>query len=71
MFYLEVKTRPDGTPEVRGPAQIVPGRADATEVTRIDAVFLQGKAEQKWPEYDWQIERTYLGKYLVRGQMKI
>ena len=66
-FYVQVEISADGTLELRRLVGITRGRAHATEVRRADAVLLQQRAQKQRPDLDWQIERTYSGKYVVRG----
>ena len=70
MSYVQVKLLPTGNIESTKSIVIVQGRADATEVVWSDAVLLQGRAQQLRRDLDWQIERTYSGKYVVRGLSK-
>jgi hypothetical protein len=46
-------------------------RGEATEMDRQDAVALQIRAEKQWPNFDWQIEKGYAGKYVVRAYSEI
>ena len=67
--YVKVELSADGTVDLRK-SVFVPGRANATEVRWADAVLLPQRAHKLRPDLDWQIDRTYSGKYVVRGLSK-
>ncbi len=48
--------------------QTIPRRADAAEVRFSEAVLLKARAEKKWPKFQWQLDKTYSGKFVVRGE---
>ena len=69
-FYVEAELSAGREPELGKSVRIIPGRARATEVHWADAVLLQQLTQKRRPDLDWQIERTYSGKYVVRGKSK-
>ena len=69
-FYVQVELSAGGAFDLRQFVEIVQGRADATEVRWEDAVALQQRAKKQRADLDWQIDRTYSGKYVVRGLSK-
>lgn len=70
-FYVQVDLSAEGPARVRKLVGVVHGRANATEVEKADAIVLQGLAQRQRADLDWQIDRTYSGKYVVRGQSKM
>ena len=68
MFYLICTLASDGSVKDTASIEMVKGRAAATEFVHTDAEVLKKKAEKKWPAFEWQIDKTYSGKYVVRGQ---
>jgi hypothetical protein len=67
-FYVTIRLSPSGAVDANGTIERVQGRAAATEVGMTDAASLQKKAKKKWPDCEWQIDRTYSGKHVIRGQ---
>ena len=66
-FYVKVYFGPGGKVDPYGTIEIVEGRAGASEIGMADATLLQKKAKKIRPDLDWQIDKTYSGKFVVRG----
>ena len=67
MEYVATEANAKGTVEVKAEVKRVEVRAGAVEVRRDEAILLQQRAERLWPDSDWEIEKTYSGKYVVRS----
>lgn len=67
MEYVATEANVKGAVEVKAEVKRVEVRAGAVEVRRDDAIFLQQRAQKLWPDFDWEIEKTYSGKYVVRS----
>ncbi len=50
--------------------QTVELRAHATELVYGDAAYLQGLAQEQWPDLEWRIEHVRTGRYVVKGRPK-
>ncbi len=48
--------------------QRVDSRAHATELLYGDAAYLQGAAQEQWPELDWYIVHVGIRKFVVKGE---
>ena len=68
--YLQVKLPRSGTFGSAKSIVMVQGRAEATEVGLADATILLERVQKLRRELDWNIDRAYSGKYVVRGQSK-
>lgn len=67
MEYVATEANMRGAVEVKSEVKRVEVRAGAIEVRRDEAILLQERAQQLWPDSDWEIEKTYSGKYVVRS----
>jgi len=67
-FYVKTILPYRGAVDITAPIEIVAGRAVATEFRRSDAFKVQKRAQERWSDREWGIERTYSGKYVVLGQ---
>ena len=67
MEYVATEANMKGAVEVKAEVKRVEVRAGAVEVRRDDAIFLQQRAQKLLPDSDWEIEKTYSGKYVVRS----
>jgi hypothetical protein len=65
-FYVKTILTYSGPVDMTAPIEIVAGRAVATEFRRSDAFKVQKRAQERWADREWEIERTYSGKYVVR-----
>jgi len=67
MEYVAAELNPRGSVQTGVAVTRVEVRASAVEVSRGDAIELQERASKMWPDYDWDIEKTFSGKYVVRA----
>lgn len=67
MEYLATEANPKDAVEVGAGVKRVEVRAGAVEVRRDEAIVLQERAQKLWPDSDWEIEKTYTGRYVVRA----
>lgn len=67
MEYVAIELNPKTFKETDAAVKRVEVRASAVEVCRGDAIALQQRAQELWPDCDWDIEKTYSGKYVVRA----
>jgi hypothetical protein len=67
MEYVTAPLNVKGSVELNVPVTRVEGRASAVEVSRVDALALQERAQKTWPDHEWDIEKTFSGKYVVRA----
>jgi hypothetical protein len=67
-FYVKTILAYSGPVDIKAPIEIVAGRGVATEFGKSDAFKVQKRAQEQWPDREWEIERTYSGKYVVREQ---
>ena len=67
-FYITCALTANGTVVPDAHFEMVNGRASATEFRWGDAGSLLGKAKKRWPTFVWQIDKTYSGKFVVRGE---
>lgn len=67
MEYVATEANRKGAVEVKADVKRVELRAGAVEVRRDEAIILQERAQKLWPDSDWEIEKTYSGKYVVRS----
>src|SRR5580698_8880969 len=64
MEYVAAELNPRGSVQTGVAVMRVEVRASAVEVSRGDAIELQERASKMWPDYDWDIEKTFSGKYV-------
>lgn len=69
-FYIKVPLSAHGVSEEMGNVQMVDTRAHASELLYGDAAYLQGLAQQRWPDLDWAIQHVRTAKYIVKGESK-
>jgi hypothetical protein len=67
-LYLRIPLAHNGLSSAVTSLQVVEGRAEATEFVRTDADTVRSEARRRLPKGNWQIERTYRGKYVVHGE---
>lgn len=67
MEYVATEADPKAAVAVGLGVKRVEVRAGAVEVRRDEAIILRQRAQKLWPESDWEIERTYSGRYIVRA----
>lgn len=69
-FYLSVPVSDHGIADYTGKVELIDLRTDASALLYGDAAYLQGMAQDKWADLDWQIERVSSRRYLVKGESK-
>jgi hypothetical protein len=57
-FPIRLPASSERVVELSSQADTVELRAHATEVVYSDAAYLKAVAAEKWPEFDWRIERS-------------
>jgi hypothetical protein len=67
MEYVTTEANAQGAVAMKSEVKRVEVRARAVEVRRDEAILLRQRAQQLWPESEWEIEKTYSGKYVVRS----
>ncbi len=55
-FYIRVPLSEYGVAEMKGKVERIDTRAHASELIYGDAAYLQGLAQEQWPELNWRIE---------------
>jgi hypothetical protein len=65
MEYVATELNPSGSVPSNKAVKRVEVRASAVEVNWSDAIELQERAQKMWPESDWDIEKTFSGKYVI------
>ena len=65
MEYVATELNPSGTVPNNTAVKRVEVRASAVEVSWSDAVALQERAQKMWPDSNWDIEKTFSGKYVI------
>jgi hypothetical protein len=67
-FYVRTPLSPEGIFKLSGSMEKVDDRGSATELVRAEADFLQERAQQGWPDFNWQLEDIGSGKYIVKAE---
>ena len=69
-FYIRVALSKDGIVGTKGKIERTDMRAHASELIYGDAAYLQGVAQEQWPDLAWRIEHVRTSKYVVKGESK-
>ena len=67
-FYIKTPLSPEAIVKLCGSMEKVDDRGSATELVRADADFLQERAQQGWPDFNWQLEDIGSGKCIVKAE---